>query len=694
MAEKRQFVNMKPSSGQLPPTAPRPGLEGPRNEPVAPRNAGSPPGQAMSDIPNRPGVLQPKAGAKSGQFMPSHGLSLPGVAPRATRPLAGNGQGSSFDTVPVSPQQSGIGAPLFLEKEPGSRPLSNPGANGPILDQIANPKHPAIPASEPTLRYPGNGAPQRPPMDQPSPFFQAPRPGQGNKAFGPNSSSFANPMMSAPPQTPRPQRGNLGPVSMGVPGSMSSMSGIQAPPLIPQGTPPRGPGNLPQTPLPPRPPGGFWRTQKRRFPMWARVLTGAMVALILLTAGLYGWYRATFGDSVSQITGHKATSFNSKGKEDSSQSATSNGDILSGRRINILLLGSDNDGKGNNGVNGSPLAQTDIVVTIDPSTHYVGMLSIPRDMRVFIPGNSPGKMDFAFSYGYQSNASKDHYADAAGLAIATVQENFNIPIDYYAWVGLDGFIKVIETAGGVDVDALHPMVDDIYPNDISTQDIYGFKRLYVAPGPQHMNGIQALEYVRTRHSDLGGDFGRSVRQQQVLTALKGKLQSSDTVNKLPEYAKDLVGYLRTDMQVADVIKMANFARNIDTKNINKLILSPPYSGPLSLPDPKTGKNTSTGDFVPYCSKILPDLQKMFGDTAGCKSVLSLYGDAAAPAPQNTLLAQNNPSHVNADAPNATASTQQMVSSGAMSVPPLNDPTGVRSLLDLMMMVTFENVKVA
>lgn len=689
---KRQFVNMKPSSGQLPPTPPRPGSEGPRTESVVPRNTGSPPGQIIS---NTPGAPQPQAGPKSGQFMPPRGLSLPGVSPRATRPLAGNNQGSSFGSVPVSPQQSGIGAPLFQEKEPNSTPFRNPGVNNdPISDRFANPQYPTIPASEPTLRYPGNGTPmQQSPMGQPSPFSQAPLPGQGNNAFGPNSSSFANPMMSAPPQTPRPQIGSFGPASMGAPGSMPSMSGIQAPPLIPQGTPPRGPGNLPRTPMPPQPPRGFRRTQKRRFPIWARVLVAVMTVLIISTGGLYWWYQANFGSAVSQITGHKATNFNSKGKEDSSQSATSNGDILSSKRINILLLGSDNDGKGNNGVNGSPLAQTDIVVTIDPSTHYVGMLSIPRDMRVFIPGNSPGKMDFAFSYGYQSNASNDHYADAAGLAIATVQENFNIPIDYYAWVGLDGFIKVIETAGGVDVDALHPMVDDIYPNDISTKDIYGFKRLYIAPGPQHMSGIQALEYVRTRHSDLGGDFGRSVRQQQVLTALKGKLQSTDTVNKLPEYAKDLVGYLKTDMQVTDVIKMANFVRNIDTANINKLILSPPYSGPLSLPDPKTGKNTSTGDFVPYCSKILPDLQKMFGDTAGCKSVLSLYGNAATPAQQDSLLAQSNPSHVNADVPNATASTQQMVSSGAMSVPQLNDPFGVRSLLDLMMMVTFETVKV-
>ncbi|GHO68731.1 hypothetical protein KSC_076230 [Ktedonobacter sp. SOSP1-52] len=409
-----------------------------------------------------------------------------------------------------------------------------------------------------------------------------------------------------------------------------------------------------------------------------------MTVLLISTGGFYWWYQVNFGSAVSQITGHKATTFTSKGKEDSSQQSASanNSASLSGGRVNILLLGSDNDGKGNDGISGSPLAQTDIVVTIDPSTHYVGMLSIPRDLRVLIPSVGMDKMDAAFSDGYRSHTTKDPYADAAGLAIATIKENFNITIDHYAWVGLDGFIKVIETAGGVDIDAMHPMVDDVYPNDVSTKDIYGFKRLYIAPGPQHMNGIQALEYVRTRHSDLNGDFGRSVRQQQILTALKGKLQSTDTAGKLPEYAKDLANYLKTDMEIPDVIQFANFARGIDTKNINKLILSPPYSSGIS----------GSSDYAPHCDRILPDLQKMFGSNADCKSFPDSYG-SATPSQQDKQLAQSNPSHVNADVPNATASTQQMLSSSAMSVPQLNDPFGVRSLLDLMMMVTFEDIKV-
>ncbi|GHO43934.1 hypothetical protein KSX_20970 [Ktedonospora formicarum] len=463
------------------------------------------------------------------------------------------------------------------------------------------------------------------------------------------------------------------------------MSGIQAPLLIPQGMASRAPGQAFQTP-PPTPLRGKIGRKKRRFPIWAQVLVAVLTLLVAVGGVGFWYYQVNFASSVGQITGRQVTKFDKNGNkttEESSQNTGNNGGMLSGGRVNILLLGSDNDGKGNDGKSGSPLAQTDIVVTIDPSTNYVGMLSIPRDMRVYIPGNSAGKMDFAFSYGYQSGASKDPYADAAGLAEATVEKNFNIHIDYYAWVGLDGFIKVINTAGGVDVDALHPMVDDVYPNDVKTNDIYGFKRLYVAPGPQHMSGIEALEYVRTRHSDLGGDFGRSVRQQQILTALKGKLQSSDTVNKLPEYAKDLTGYLRTDMQIPDVIKMANFARTIDAAKINKLVLSPPYSTSIS----------GSSDYAPLCGTILPDLQKMFGNEASCMSVL---GNTTQPlSKQDQELARNNPSHVSANTSDeALASAQQMTSMSTMSVPQtLGDPFGVRSLLDLMCMVTFENIKV-
>ena len=168
------------------------------------------------------------------------------------------------------------------------------------------------------------------------------------------------------------------------------------------------------------------------------------------------------------------------------------------QRINILLLGSDNDQKFRPD---ALLSQTMIVVSIDPSTHQVTMLSLPRDLWVDIPGHPSAKIDLAFKQG------------GAPLARATVEKAFKIPIHYYAWVGLNGLVRVIDRVGGVDLDVLHPVLDDNYPNDFSDSG-YGTERVYLAAGPQHLDGRHALQYVRSRHGDLLSDFGRSVRQQQ------------------------------------------------------------------------------------------------------------------------------------------------------------------------------------
>src|SRR5690242_4902739 len=268
--------------------------------------------------------------------------------------------------------------------------------------------------------------------------------------------------------------------------------------------------------------------------------------------------------------------------------------------MNILLLASDTYQKFTN-ADGSHnyLAQSDIVVTIDPATKSVGMLSIPRDFYIRIPGGGLRKLDEAYSIGGTAIGTGAYSPGGVALSRLTIFQDFGIPINYYAWVGLDGFVKVINTVGGVDVDVLHPITDDNYPDDVgnNTSDLYAYKRLYIAPGPQHLSGREALEYVRSRHADLVGDFGRSARQQQVLSALKTKLNNPDIVSKLPEIAADLNGYVKTDMQLSDVFKLMNFARSLNSNSINRVILGPPYS---------SDGNTTDGQSVvfPDCGKIV------------------------------------------------------------------------------------------
>jgi LCP family protein required for cell wall assembly len=431
---------------------------------------------------------------------------------------------------------------------------------------------------------------------------------------------------------------------------------------------PMGPGSFGDGPVGPGgrrtdgpiPPGkGPHGKKKRRVPVWARVLIGFLTVVLVLCGGGLAYYQFYFSGSVSHIVGQ--TVQRAKGEEDPNANLT--GGILSGPRVNILLLGSDTDQK----FQGTYLAQTDIVVTIDPASHTVGMLSIPRDFYIPVPGYGLHKLDEAYSLG------------GIDLSRRTIQQDFGIPINYYAWVGLDGFIKVINEVNGVDVDVLHPIVDDNYPDDTgaNANDPYALKRLDLSPGPQHLDGATALEYVRSRHADLVGDFGRSARQQQVLSALKNKLANPDIFNHLSAIANDLQGSLKTDMQLSDILKLMNFARSLDVNKINKLILGPPYS--------HSGTSPSGASAVfPNCAQIIPAISQML--QLGNNAVCNIQGDSGGPThlPVAYTAGHTSPQAVSSS---NTTGLSDMASGGP------SDLSGMQSLLDLMLMGVFESPNV-
>jgi LCP family protein required for cell wall assembly len=228
-------------------------------------------------------------------------------------------------------------------------------------------------------------------------------------------------------------------------------------------------------------------------------------------------------------------------------------------RVNVLLLGSDNDQKFKPD---AVLTQTMIVASIDPAHHQLTLLSIPRDLWVDVPGHGPEKIDAAYQQG------------GAALARATVEARLRIPIHYYAWVGLSGLIAVIDRMGGVDVDVLHPILDDTYPNDLQGSG-YGYTRVYIPAGPQHLDGVHALEYVRSRHGDLLSDFGRSTRQQQVLLALHRRMSAIDLLAQAPAIARDLNGHVKTDLDLLRAGQLAFYLRGLGSKDVRQVYLLPP-----------------------------------------------------------------------------------------------------------------------
>ncbi len=568
----------------------------------------------------------------------------PGVSPAQNRPSA------------PAPRPPGSG--LLSNWKAGESRYGNNGGNvspQPVAER--NTPQPR-PAPRPEIDYPGNGLKNTP---GPLSLYQ--------------QASMPPAMILSPPQQPAP---------MSMPAQYPGVAGPyqQPQPMFPTPGPTTAPGQQawyqpgmpPLMPMPVQPqvgvrpgPGFKPRQSKRsRFPVWARVALGVMALLLAGTGGVAGYYYVNLSAPISGIVNQQVPRL--KGDDDPNQGRGTGGSILGGGRINILLLGSDTDEK----FQGTYLAQTDIVVTIDPATKQVAMLSIPRDFWINVPGSGMHKLDEAYALG------------GVALSRLTIAQDFGIHINYYAWVGLDGFVKVISTVNGVDVDVLHPITDDNYPDDVGnhTTDIYKYRRLYIAPGPQHLAGQQALQYVRSRHADLVGDFGRSARQQQILTQLKNKLNNPGVIGELPQLAQDLAGYVKTDMQLNQVFDLMRLARNINTSNIQRLTLGPPYS------QSGIGPNGQAVVF-PNCALIVPVIAKMFGSTANASCNIAASGNTSSLASTQTSPGTNALAQTASNGVLQTAG--QMVNVSTMS---LNsggsDWSGIHSLLDLLFLVVFES----
>lgn len=252
----------------------------------------------------------------------------------------------------------------------------------------------------------------------------------------------------------------------------------------------------------------------------------------------------------------------------------------------VLLLGSDNDSKF---TADHVLTQSMLLIRVDPAAKKVTMLSIPRDLWVPFSTGGIGKIDGAYSYG------------GAGAAIATVENNFGVHIDNYIWIGLAGLIHVIDAIGGIDVVTSNPVLDDFYPNDISTSDPFGYLRLAVLAGPQHLDGTNALQYVRSRHNDIQSDFGRSQRQQQVLLAIRAKA-TQISAEDIPVLSALLTGQIKTDMGLSRIVSLLPVARSINPNAIKQIVLLPPYTH---------GCGCAAGSVIPVWSEILPLVHQYF-----------------------------------------------------------------------------------
>ena len=137
-----------------------------------------------------------------------------------------------------------------------------------------------------------------------------------------------------------------------------------------------------------------------------------------------------------------------------------------------------------------------------------------------------------------------------------------------------------------------------------------------------MNGQEALAYVRTRHADLVGDIGRTQRQQQVLQALKEKLNLSSVLNNLQQLFTDMTGSIYTDLSEQEMFGFAVFGRGVASNSIQHITLGPgsgnqDYGDYASVYDPSVGSNQDV--VIPHCQNIQPVINQVFGlgDVQSC-----------------------------------------------------------------------------
>ncbi len=224
--------------------------------------------------------------------------------------------------------------------------------------------------------------------------------------------------------------------------------------------------------------------------------------------------------------------------------------LLPEDQVNILLLGSDWRPKSG--------YRTDIVLlaSINKKEASVSLVSFPRDLWVEIPGIQKERINTAMGYG------------GFPLLKSTFEHNFAIPIDYYMMTNFSGFTSIIDTLGGIDIEASRNTADRC---DLSYQ--HG-AWCSIGPGQATLDSELALWYVRSRYTS--NDFDRTRRAQEVLEGLFKKLMSLDAIARAPELYNLFISSVETDMVFEDILALIAIAPAVlsDTTRVTRYYIGP------------------------------------------------------------------------------------------------------------------------
>ena len=283
-------------------------------------------------------------------------------------------------------------------------------------------------------------------------------------------------------------------------------------------------------------------------------------------------------------------------------------------RITVLLIGLDyRDYVANDG---PPRSDSMILLTIDPLSKTAGMLSIPRDMWVNIPGFSYGRINMAYYFGEGSKLP----GGGPELARKTVEQFLGVPVQYYAQIDFGTFVEFIDLIGGIDIENQEELRLDPVG---SGKD----KIILTCCGPRHLNGEKTLAYARYRKGE-GGDVARAERQQKVILGIRNVVLAPENfpvlLGKARQFYEEFSAGIKTNMPFDTALQLGVLARDIPIESIKQGVIN--Y-------DMVALDNVVLGGQNASVLKPLPDkireLRDQIFTTSGPLSPLAGQGDPAA-----------------------------------------------------------------
>ncbi len=255
------------------------------------------------------------------------------------------------------------------------------------------------------------------------------------------------------------------------------------------------------------------RSEKRKKKKWLRI-TLIVLGILILAVGVYGF---TVYNSLTSAVDNMHEKTNREKSEKRSEKIS-----LSDRApFSVLILGVD-ERDGDRG-----RSDTMIVLTVNPVLESVKMVSIPRDTRTEIIGRgTQDKINHAYAFG------------GVEMAMETVENFLDIPIDYYAKVNMEGFQDIVDAVGGVTV-----------VNDLD----FSYDGFHFAEGTITLNGKEALAYSRMRKQDPQGDFGRQKRQRQIIQAVIKEGASLSSLTNFDSIFDALGNNVKTDLSFSQMV---------------------------------------------------------------------------------------------------------------------------------------------